>query len=387
MDQNEVSPLRKIADTCQQVFQLSEEDSLVFEFIISVIVATAYKRLGEPVWSYMIGPPGSCKTESIKPYMGFGHCLFLSSLTENWLMSGYRDEDGEDPSLMSALDGKVLIVKDISSLINLPPRTVNKIWGDLRDAFDQTASKASGVSGLSEYTARFGAIMLGTGAVDLFAEEHQQLGERFLAFRLHKIPMVLEQRQGLAMHVSKSMKNKEEWQAELKHVVQETAKGLIKEVIEKRTIPTIPEDTTYNVMMMGNLLSLLRTTPVKGVAESPELPTRVGQQLLNIGSAHALADGRDYWNESDIKLVRRLTVDTLPIFRARLVQSLWERGPYRPFTPINRIMERCKTTRKGMIQNVLSQYIFSNVVESDETGESFRLSQEIYNALNQVNIF
>jgi hypothetical protein len=357
------SPLRTIAEAYQERLQLSQEDSLVFEYIVSVMTATMCKKLDEPVWVYIIAPPGSSKTESVKPYQGYEHCIFLSSLTDNWLMSGYRDDDGNDPSLINLLDGKILIVKDISSLANLPPRTINKIWGDLRDAFDQTASKASGVSGLTEYKARFGVIMLGTGALDIFAEEHQQLGERFLAFRLHRIPMGLEQRQELAMHVSRSMKDKDKWQSELKTIVQTEMQKINDKVVEQSAIPSVEESTIYLVMLMGNLLSLLRTTPVRGMAESPELPSRVGQQLLNLGMAHAIADSRVDWDESDTNLVRRVTIDTLPAFRSRLVKALYQRGKHRPFTTVNRIMEQC-----------------------DETGESYRLSQKIYDAINQTGI-
>lgn len=381
-----MTSLERIRNAYQERLQLSEDDRLIFDFVVSTLTATVCEILTEPVWTYVIAPPGACKTESVKPFQGMEEVVFISSLTDNWLMSGYRDDDGTDPSLITTLDKKVLIVKDISSLTNLPPRTVNKVFGDLRDAYDGSASKASGVSGLTEYVATFGAIMLGTGAIDSFAEEHQQLGERFLSFRMHRKPLTLVERQALALHVSKSMKDKKAWQSDLKSLVQEELKKIFDRARKITLLPTASDDTIYDVMLMGNLLSLLRTTPIRGMTESPELPTRIGQQLMNLGTAHAIADGRDEWNEDDLHLVRRVAIDTLPAFRSRLIRTLWERGRYRPLTPVSTIMGRCETTRKEAVESILAQYAYSKLIEGDEHGESFRLTEEMFNALEKVQI-
>jgi len=382
----EPSPLTRICNAYQERLRLNIDDRLLFDFLVSVITATLCKMLDEPVWAYLIGPPGSSKTESVKPFEPMDDCFFISSLTDNWLMSGHRDEDGNDPSLLKSMEGKIVVVKDMSSLMNLPPKTINKIWGDLRDAFDQSASKASGVSGLTKYDARFGVLMLGTEAIDVFAEEHQQLGERFLAFRIHRVPLKLEERQELAMHVHKTMDNKKKWRSDLVCVVGTEMNHIKGYINSLKQPPQISEETAYEIMMMANLLSLLRTSPVRGVAESSELPTRVGQQLINLGSAHAIADGRDSWNENDLQLIRRVTIDTLPGFRARIIGVLYERGPYRPMTSILQIMQKCEISKKEIIFNILTQYLFSSVVETDETGENFRLTDKIYRAIKQVKI-
>ena len=380
------SSLEKIRNAFQEQLCLGTDDMLVFDFIVSVMTATLCRRLDEVVWAYIIAPPGSCKTECMRPFQDAKECVFISSLTENWLMSGYRDDAGKDPSLIETLDGKVLVVKDMSSLTSLPPRTITKIWGDLRDAFDQTASKASGVSGLTKYTSRFGAIMLGTEALDAFAEEHQQLGERFLSFRLHRVPMNLGQRQNLALHVSRRMRDKSTWRANLASVAMAEISEISNNVLEPAPIPTVPEADVDLVMMMGNLLSLLRTTPIQGMAISPELPTRTGQQLMNLGLAHAMADGRKEWNETDMALIKRVTIDTLPVFRKRIVRAMWERGSYRPLTSINRIMECCETTKQRVIIDILTQYVYSDIIEADESFESFALTKKVFEAITKVGI-
>lgn len=370
----------------QKHLQLKEDDQLVFDFVLSMMAAVFCKYLSESVWAYLIAPPGACKTETVKALQGTGYTVFLSSLTENCLMSGYRDDDGTDPSLIQVLDHKLLVVKDISSLTNLPPRTINKIWGDLRDAYDQSASKASGTNGVTEYKARFGCLFLGTGALDVFAEEHQQLGERFLSFRMHRTPMTLSERQELAMHVSEMMKDKSGWQAEIMGVVKEALKDLYTGSADASNMPVASDHYTSKVMLMGNLLSLLRTTPMGGRAVSPELPTRVPQQLMNLGHAHAYCDGRTEWNDSDLDLVRRVTVDTLPATRARLVTYLFGRGKHRPYSQTTQIMHASGVNSMDTVREVMIQYEFSNLVEADPDGDAYRLSQEAYDALDSIQI-
>ena len=90
------SPLQVIKDEHQKIMQLKPDDSMVFEITASIMLAALAPSLLEPIWVYFIGPPGSGKTESIIPYDGCPFTMFVSTLTESTLASGFRDDDGKD---------------------------------------------------------------------------------------------------------------------------------------------------------------------------------------------------------------------------------------------------------------------------------------------------
>ena len=90
-----------------------------------------------------------------------------------------------DHSLLPKLDGKVLVIKDFTALLNMPREARQQILGDLRDAYDGNAAKAFGTHvETRRYTSKFGIMAAVTGAIDKHAAVMQQLGERFLKLRL-----------------------------------------------------------------------------------------------------------------------------------------------------------------------------------------------------------
>jgi hypothetical protein len=363
----------------------------MIDTMVSTVIAAVNPTLLEPVWIYFIGPPGSGKTETVAPLEDYKFCTFVSSLTENTFASGFRGDDGSDPSLLLQLDGQVVVVKDISSLTSMSEKSIMKIWGDLRDAYDGSYSKASGTVGLTKYKARFGIIMCCTGAIDAFVEDHQQLGERFLAIRCQRTPMGLADRQDLAIRVSESMDTKTSWRALLKTTMTQQLARVQKFIIDNPGLPTIDKTTHHDILLMANFLSMLRTAPVKENAESPELPTRLAQQLLTVGHAHAIADGRMAWNQSDRSLVRRVAVDTFPVTKRRIIQYMFNRGEHRPYSTFKYLLGRARIRRK-LLQLTLMQYEFMKIVETDidpDEGEirGYRLTKDIWDALNQTKFF
>jgi hypothetical protein len=100
---------------------------------------------------------GGGKTELLSALQKRPSAYFLSSLPEKTLISGYRDpkHKDRDPSLLPQLDGKVLVIKDLSPLLSMRRESRNQILGDLRDAYDGFTDQGRGNLGRVYYTARF----------------------------------------------------------------------------------------------------------------------------------------------------------------------------------------------------------------------------------------
>jgi hypothetical protein len=302
-------------------------------------------------------------------------------------MSGANDEDGNDPSLILALDGNVLVWKDFTAMMENREATVNKIFGEFRDAYDQFCSKASGKTGMRNYRARFGMIACVTDRIDSFAETHQQLGQRFMSFRLNRIPKTHEQRVKDLAGIVKSMTKKRVWQNGLKAVVQREMNEIIK-VCAGHPRPTMSAGAELEVRRMADLLALARTVANDETVTRPEFASRIVQQFINLGMAHAIADGRDKWNESDLQLIRRVFRDSLSLVRQRLLMYLYRQGKHRPSKPI-RQLAMVAGCHKHEMKLILRQYLYSGVLEvppGEHDEPWYRLTQGIYDTIDSVKV-
>lgn len=382
------SPLQIIKKAYGEALKLGDDDKLIVDCFVAVLTAAFHPKLDEPIWIYFIGPPGSGKTESVMPMRGHPKCIMLTTPTENALISGYNDETGIDPSLILQLDGKVLIWKDFTALMEGGRHLVDKVMGELRDAYDQYCSKASGKVGLREYKANFGMVACVTDVIDSFMERHQQLGQRFLSFRVNRLRLTHTQRVENLSRIVDAMKDKKDWKEQLRTTMQIQMDRVIK-ICEKGKVPVLLAGAKREIMILADLLALTRTVPVGETATRPELATRAVQQLIILGHAHAIADGRDRWNELDMRLIKRVMSDSLSLVRQRLLKFLFRQGMHRPAVPLGQLSQACKTM-PDELRRIVTQYVFSGLIEVSEGDRNeepwYRLSPEIYNALNETGV-
>ena len=382
------SPLQMVKKAYSSAIRLAPDDMLTVDCFMGVLTAAFTPRLDESVWMYWIAPPASGKTLTVNPAREHPRIMMLSTPTENALMSGYTDEDGKDPSLIPLLDGKVLIWKDFTALMDAGPRLVDKVAGEFRDAYDHHCSKASGASGVRQYTSRFGMIACVTDRIDAFVDSHQQLGERFLSFRMNRIQESHEDRVKNLRYITDSMLEKRIWSDKLQKAVHSQIDRILLKCDSMKT-PTISAGALTDVEVMADLLALTRTS-CSDTASRAELDSRIVQQLINLGHAHAIADFRDSWNETEMVLIRRILEDSLSSMRKRFIQFMFSRGPNRPAVTKKQLLDKCGTSMTE-INRTITQYLFSSVIEAVDSGMTdecwYRLTPSIYKSLSKVGVF
>lgn len=389
---SELSPLQRVKKKYASVLKMSSDDALIVDCFMAAVTAVFNRRLNESVWMYFIGPPGSGKTETVSSLRGYPRAVMLTTPTENAFMSGTNDEKGDDPSLLPLLDGKILVWKDFTAMMELKRGTVDKILAELRDVYDQYCSKASGKIGFREYSARFGMIACVTGAIDSFMEHHQQLGQRFLSFRINRISQSHAQRIADLKNIRRGMNDKEKWKEELRLCVQ----GALAETAVECTkggVPSVPADIEERIIIMSDVLALARTVPQndKGnTVNRPEIASRIMQQLINLGSGHAIVDGRNVLDESDMQLICRVVLDSLPLVRRRLLGYMFRCGPNCPANPPNILAEKAGTDPREIVP-LLRQLAYSGILKADNAvkeGEVwYKLSEDIYKSNQRVEVF
>ncbi|MFC1693441.1 toprim domain-containing protein, partial [Candidatus Latescibacterota bacterium] len=106
------------------------EDYSVVDVCLAVIIAN--RMQADPLWMFLIAPPGGSKTELLRALKCEGVTYELSSLTEHTLVSGLQGVK----DMLFELNDKVVIMKDFTTVLSMrsDPRLV--ILGQLREIYD-----------------------------------------------------------------------------------------------------------------------------------------------------------------------------------------------------------------------------------------------------------
>lgn len=167
------------------------------ELLVSVATILANRLDTPPVWTIIIGPSSSLKSTILKPMEVADEIKMISTLTTKTLLSGYKDYKGVpkgkkkgakgtsepvDHSLLKELHNKTLVIKDFTTILTLRPEQRAEIFGQLRDAYDGFATRATGM-GQIHHRAKFGLLAACTPAIEGSRQAESLLGERFVYFR------------------------------------------------------------------------------------------------------------------------------------------------------------------------------------------------------------
>ena len=287
---------------------------------IDVLMATAIAIYlpGDPLWLYYVGPPGATKTEPLRALSG-PRVISLSSLTPQTLISGYKG-DPDKVDLLPKLDGKLLIIKDFTSILSKKPDDAAAIFADLREAYDGYLEKSFGSGvGTKSYSARFGLIAAVTPAIDRFRTVHSLLGERFLRIDLRTDAQATIQR------ASELEGQEDEMRTELRSLVT-------------RYINTAGEWVDADILVEQRFLEQLRAlahvaatlrTEVDRDRQRvvlyepvPEVGTRLVKQLQKLAKALANWRERMVVTAEDFLTIRRVALNCVRSQRRKVVGVL-----------------------------------------------------------------
>ncbi|HEX5130912.1 MAG TPA: hypothetical protein VFX92_00345 [Candidatus Krumholzibacteria bacterium] len=324
------------------------EDDTFIDVVLATVVAHGFG--GDPLWLMLVAPSGSGKTEFLRALSG-ERIYHLSNLTPQALVSGLKQRKG-DPSVLPEINGKVMVVKDLTTLLSENAKDRTKIFGQLRDLYDGFTSKAFGSgAGKRSYACHIGFVAGVTPAVERYQAMDQALGERFLNYRME--PPDPDR------HVEKAMENagcQREMRHELERAVHEF---LHHDWPTSADSVSLPKAVQAKIMDLAVATAQLRTQVPKtraGVISfvpEPEVGTRLAIQLTNLGRALAIVRGTSVVGESEYEVLRKVARDSLPSVRLRLLSAVLEvSGPSRGFVDTAALAERSRipllSTRAGL---------------------------------------
>ena len=383
--------LRHVYDEFKRWLYLDSTDA------IDIMLATAISQQidGEPIWMFLVGPPGSAKTETLSSLSWVSNTYMTSSVTPHSLISGASWNKGEDPSLIPRLNGKVMVIKDFTSILAMRDTEKDEIFGILRDAYDGKCGKEFGNGIIRNYESRFTVLAAVTPSIYALSSSHTALGERFLKFGVgdnlvHRSEEQIIERAINNINQETTMRN------DLADVVDSFLSRRIRlDTIDPKALPDLngfqPRVVAlarFGARMRGTVTRDTYRNDIITSRPSAEVGSRLGKQLAKLCQSLAVIRQRTNVTHDDYRLAKKVMLDTIPqrtedILRSVLracptpedtlnAQEIAQKTRY-PITTVTRILQDLNVldimTRipvsKGRSEWTVSPYIRSAIEKAE----------------------
>lgn len=297
---------RSLLDQVRVHFNL--DDPYILEFVLSSLATLPMP--GDPVWGFIVGPPSGLKTEILRWLTGLPCVYSTSRLTPHSLVSGLKD----GRSLLPDLDGKTLVIKDFTTILEMDRKAREEIFAQLRDAYDGYYEGFYGSVGKLSFSAHFNVLAAVTPAIEEYYSLQSFLGPRFLKVR--------------APTPDGFDRSLEE--AGTEPDVREKLSSLVRRVVESIDAAAWKGVVSTRVRVVRPVVEALargrthvsRSDGVISQVPEPEAVPRLTKQLKKLAIGRALLYGRCEVDDSDLRFVRRVALDTMPRVRAMILTAL-----------------------------------------------------------------
>jgi hypothetical protein len=294
---------------------------LVDDTIIEIVCVAyvALKLEGDPLWIMIVGPPSSAKTETI---MGLADCSevrVISALTPQTFISGQR---GKDKSLIHKVNDKLVVHKDFGTILSMRSEPRQEILSQLREIYDGRLSKSFGTGKTVDWEGRMGFLGGCTPVIDQHYGVNQQLGERFVYYRVDGGNPIETGMQALKI-VGKENKMRSE--------IRQAFKQFLESIQPQDGKIPIPDSIKGRIIHLAAFAATARTgvprnykTQEIEAVPTPEGSPRITKQLATIGIALAIIHEKQEFDEGIFKTLRKIGRDTIPGTRLKVIDTLWD---------------------------------------------------------------
>lgn len=339
-------------------------------YVLEVEMATLVTVLmpGDPLWVFVVGPPSGIKTETLRWHRFIPRRVYsTSSLTPHSLIQGLRD--GHD--LLPSLDGKTLIIKDFTSILEMRRESRDEIFGQLRDAFDGFTEKDFATVGHKSFDARFHVLAGVTGAIEGYYSVQSWLGQRFLKVRVPNVDAFRKALDGSGRETG--------IRREMAALVADTFSG-----VDLRAWRNVDTRRVEKLKPVTELVAKARThvpRDYRGEISSlpdPEMTPRLAKQANKLCIGRAMLHGRIRVVEEDLWLAQRVLLDTIPSLRWKTLDRFRE-GPW-PTKDLAGVLNLPNSTTRRQLEDLVILGILRETVgESNGKGRPpklYRLREE-----------
>lgn len=322
-------PVDRIVSWKQLKYKMNQELYLTNsnEACIAVCLATVVSTYvpGEPIWMFLVGPASCGKTTLIEAFgVSNMYCEAQSHLHSKVLVSGWRDGDGEDSSLLPRLKRRTLLIKDFTTVVSMSHAAQDELYGLLRDAFDGTFRKQYGNRVERHYSdIRFGFIAGVTNVIH--GDCRSSLGERFL--KIHYLDEDFDEERHM-MAAMDAFHHKQSRGEALQRTMLGYVHHLIQNIPEPDQLPYVNSYMRYRICNLAIMVSYLRAQVERRGDDSllyrpaREVASRVAVQLKKLCECLMLVMNKTVADEEVYQVLRKVALDSCIPFNVELVNLL-----------------------------------------------------------------
>lgn len=263
------------------------------------------------VWLVVIGPSGAGKTEFIKMMTDLPDIYELSSLSTNTFLSGMPGLN--DASLLPRITGKILLIKDLTTLLSKRLDDKLELFSQLREIWDGGYHKEFGNGKTRDWKGKVAILACSTQAFDISQQAMTHLGERFLSYRL-----ITPDRKSVAMRCLDNNSKESEMEKEMANAMYSLLKGI--DWGQLSTPPELPTQHREALINLSNFSTMARSGVIRDnknknmitFVPAAEMPTRQIQQLDTIATGIMILRGGKFL-ETDMEIIFKVALDSIPL--------------------------------------------------------------------------
>jgi len=303
-------------------------DTSIIDILYGTVIANRIE--GDPIWLFIVAPPGMTKTEFLLSVSSAKNITVVSKLTPKALVSGLN-YSGNDPSLLPKLDGKVLIIKDFTPILGMNQQARDEVLSTLREAYD---GNFVGIYGHGErrYKSKFGICAGVTPVIEHILENESSVGERFLRYEMH-VPVSIDEQIEYLQRATSNVANEVLMRKELAELGSNCLDYNFDGDIN------IPKTIHHKLLYLSIWTAMLRVTIErdkfsKEILFKPykELSTRLSKQFLKLLMGICMFRRISKATENEYDIIKKLARDTVPSRTEDFIYGLYGEGTDKGFT-------------------------------------------------------
>lgn len=345
----------------------------------------------DPLWLFIVGPPGSCKTELLQSISEAKRMEGATTMTPQALVSGSNNTTA-DPSLIPKLNGKTLIIKDFTTILTMNPQARDEIFGILRDAYDGKIEKWFGNGAHRLYHSKFGILAAVTSKIEELASTNSALGERFIKYRFKAPGKVDVGREAIKASLQGVLTG-----SPMRTALKEIGKKVLARSIKPTEIPTPDAATAERLLLLAQFVACLRGVVTRdkysgNVLTKPqaEVGTRLSKQFCALAMGISVYKRDATITRETMDTIVTVGKDTAPDRVEEIIRQLYILSTHdkdSAFT-VNEIAERTRLPA-GTISYMLQDMNMLHLVkhERGERISKWRLDQGVRNIIEKVGLY
>jgi len=346
----------------------------------------ANRMEGDPLWMFMVAPPGGMKSELLMSLQEAPRVLCTTSITPHTLVSGMPVMGGRDPSLLPQLNGRVLVIKDFTTILSMNTTARDEIFGQLRDAFDGQCTFRFGNGITRTYKSKFGVLAGVTQAVEGLANTNSTLGERFLKYSIAQ--QGASASRNAILKALANLQFNDTMQRELLGVGTAT----LDRTIDRDEWPTAPTDMLERIMRLARWVARLRGAVCRDrytqrVEYKPiaEIGTRLAKQLCKLAYGISLYRRDSVVSESTYAIIVKCAQDTAPDKVEEVVKQMYTHGAVAGIYHSTAEIAKWSRFPTDTVRYVLQDLVLLRIAE--ERSGTWRLTLRIRSLMKRLGLY